>query len=326
MKKEIEPMPSEQALAEVSVAWQLSSLTFVRKMENIVYRATKDGNEVFVRFSSPLRRKKSDILTELHWIFYLRDCNLPVPNLVKDNDGAMSRTVADQGQSFEVCVFEKMHGVHPTKVQVQDSGFLRKLGSLLATVHNVTEHYQPLSDCHREEWHHERGFRHAETAIKVTTNELMKSKFVRAREWLQQLPKSQRNYGLIHGDWGSQNLFVDSHQNIYVIDFDDSCYHWHVFDLAIAIYALTLQNDEHPHVEHEMLRWVDNLVEGYRLVRLLDDEEVNQIPMMIDFAYVRLYFWIEDHQRLDTFSDNVKPNVEKLKVWLEKKLASSSRL
>jgi Ser/Thr protein kinase RdoA (MazF antagonist) len=59
---------------------------------------------------------------------------------------------------------------------------------------------------------------------------------------------------LIHGDFGETNYrYQDARLNIF--DFDDCCYHWFVYDLAITIY---------PHGwRKEGLQLLDWLLEGY---------------------------------------------------------------
>jgi Ser/Thr protein kinase RdoA (MazF antagonist) len=199
---------------------------------------------------------------------------------------------------------------------------LHSLGALIAAMHLKTELYKPSISVLRETWDKERGFRHAHCALSRTTNTFMKAKFLEAHQWLLSLKQSMENYGLIHADFVSHNLFIDEAQIIHVIDFDDSCYHWHAFDLAIVIYHLALDDSREVSSAEENI-WLEHLLEGYRSVHPLNENEAKNISKFVNFACLRLYFWIEDHQHLDTFMDDAKPHVEKLKKWAEARIRNS---
>lgn len=323
MNKQHEPMPTAKLLLEICASLRLSHLEFVRKMENIVYRAHRDGEVVYLRLTSPLRRKKSELIAELHWIEFLKNNGLPVVNVIENDDLELVKTFVDDECRFEAVMFRQVLGRHPEKNEVGETNFLHKLGSLIATMHLTTEQYKEMPGCTREHYNNERGFRHAEKAWSRTSNVFMRENFVRARDWLQGLEKNKKNYGLIHADIASHNLFIDDKETIHVIDFDDSCYHWQAFDLALVIYHLAL-NLEIMEVSQEESLWLTSLVDGYRRVRALDDVEIANIPRFIEFATLRLYFWIEDHQYLQTFTEDAKTRVLNIKSWAEARIKDSS--
>jgi Ser/Thr protein kinase RdoA (MazF antagonist) len=314
--KENEPLPSGRMLADICSAWQLSDLRFVRKMENIVYRASKNQETVYLRLTSPLRRDPSQILAELDWILFLQKNGLPVVDVIRNERGSFVETFTDGEIRFEACLFRSITGLHPSHGQARHRNFLHDLGALVATMHNATELYEAPIGIHREVWYEERGFRHAKQAVSRTSNIFMKENFDNARRWLEGLPQSKQNYGLVHADLITHNLFIDETGRIHVIDFDDSCYHWHVFDLAIILCHLA-DGDEHEKATKEEDIWLEHLLHGYRSVRALDEAEAKNIPKFMHFAHCRLYFWIEDHQRLETFTDNAKIPVEKIKQRAE---------
>ena len=74
------------------------------------------------------------------------------------------------------------------------------------------------------------------------------------KERLRDYPKLDLTFGLIHGDFGETNYRCrDDRLNVF--DFDDCCYHWFVYDLAVTIY---------PHGwRREGLQLLDWLLEGY---------------------------------------------------------------
>jgi Ser/Thr protein kinase RdoA (MazF antagonist) len=128
---------------------------------------------------------------------------------------------------------------------------------------------------------------------------------------------------LIHADCGPSNLFIQADGAISVIDFDDSCYHWFAFDLAVVIYSMAL-NSSHDRFDATEQTWLQNLLSGYRSVRALSEIDDKLIPRFIDFACLRMIFWIEYHENLHTFGDEVLLGVKKIKQWATRRVSELS--
>jgi len=67
----------------------------------------------------------------------------------------------------------------------------------------------------------------SESVVRAEHHQLM--------DWLRGYPRNEQSFGLIHGDFGATNYrYKDG--CLMVFDFDDCCYHWFAYDLAITIY------------------------------------------------------------------------------------------
>lgn len=160
-------------------------------------------------------------------------------------------------------------------------------------------------------------------AAKQSGEHSLRDRLEKSVSWMNSLPRTHQNYGLVHADLGALNLFVEEDDSIGIIDFDDSCYHWFIFDLAIVIFSMAGRFD-HATPQPEEIKWLSELIEGYRIIRPLNQEEVDLIPRFIDFACLRLFFWIEHHQLLNTFHDDAVDKVTHLKEWVKGRGLSSS--
>ncbi len=309
MKHYQERLPSDRLLQRCAEAWDLSNFTFVRKMENIVYSCDQAGGKVFLRLTPPLRRSRREIEAELNWISHLSRSGLNVPHIVANKMGDTILTLDENDQHFEAIVCKEVTGEHPSEKVVQDPIYLRKFGALIAKMHNASH-----DGAHREQWHEERGLRHALMAIATTNETALKARFEDALRWMHSLPKTPETYGLVHADLGALNLFVDADHEISVIDFDDSCYHWFSFDIAIAIYSMA-GRFSHKKPEPIEQTWLKNLLEGYRSVRPLSEEQERHIPKFMQFALLRLIFWFEHLETLQTFHDSALTMVKETKQW-----------
>ncbi len=312
MSQETEEMPSDSTLDICAKAWDLTHITFIRKMENIVFSCLRQGDIVFLRLTTPLRRSKHQIEAELHYLSHLAKAGLRVPKVIQNHQKQSQLTIKDNNQQYEAVVFSQVTGEHPSEKLVVTRDYLKTLGSLIATMHRTSQTYEPLS--HREHWFEERGLRHALEAAKTTSHVQMREKLENLITWINSLKKTPHLYGLVHIDLGASNMFVEPNSSIGIIDFDDSCYHFFAFDLAIVIYSMA-NRFTHPSYNPIEQTWTNHLIEGYKQTRAISDEEIKQIPQWIDFACLRLYFWIEHHETLKTFHDNEIKRVLKMKQW-----------
>lgn len=307
----IETMPSDTILNHSASHWGLSNLVFIRKMENIVYSAERNGEKVFLRLTSPLRRGRFEIEAELNWIEHLAKSDLPVPKIIQNKNGHKIASLTHQKEHFEAVVFAEVKGAHPSKEQASTPLFLQKLGALIAKMHNASE--QHVKDA-REEWYDERGIRHALIACKKTALTDLKEKFNTRITWLKCLPSTEKTYGLIHADLGALNLFLGDDDSISIIDFDDSCYHFFAFDLAIVIYSMA-GKFHHATPQPIEQTWLNELLNGYKSVRNISDVEISWIPKLMEFATLRLIFWIEHHETLGTFHIDAIERIKEMKEW-----------
>ena len=320
MKTEVEPFPNETILKLCAENWGLSELHFVRKMENIVFRGARGKQSYYLRLTTPLRRSREQIEAELDWVEYLRKQGLTVVDLLPDCEGRRLFSIDQDGFRYEAAVFVEMPGKHPDERKAKSPQFLKALGSKIARMHLASEKYEREHPVHRrEEWHNERGIRHALESAEASTNTAMCEKFEQSLALLKGYNTTASQYGLVHTDLGAENLFVQGNENIGIIDFDDSCYHWYAFDLAIVLYSMANRFDLLGESSDEPA-WLSQLLQGYLKHRHLSEQEISKIPIFMDFACLRLYFWIEHHESLGTFREESLEKVTEMKHWAEKRV------
>lgn len=78
---------------------------------------------------------------------------------------------------------------------------------------------------------------------------ILRENLIAGQAWLMIQP--DQPYGLIHGDFETDNLVWDGVQ-LAALDFDDASYAWHAVDIAIAVYDIR--------DDHTRLSW---FLEGY---------------------------------------------------------------
>lgn len=212
MNDNVEQMPTQAVLSLCAESWGLSQIEFVRKMENIVFACDLDGQAVYLRLTTPLRRARAEIEAEIHWMEHLASSGLPVPQIIADRRGRKIVSLQQESQNFEAVVFSAILGEHPSEEIATDSTFLQTLGALIATMHQASQRYNGNHlKVKREEWFEERGLRSALKAAAMSTQSALRRKLEEKVAWMKELPRSCDTYGLIHADpcrsRGAQSLY-----------------------------------------------------------------------------------------------------------------------
>jgi Ser/Thr protein kinase RdoA (MazF antagonist) len=91
-------------------------------------------------------------------------------------------------------------------------------------------------------------------------------------------------YSMIHADLHHGNLLVTT-DVIYVIDFDDAGFGWHIYDLAVALHSYQHRSD------FEDLK--DALIRGYRDERSISESDLKLLPMFLLIRSMATMGWLD---------------------------------
>ena len=105
-------------------------------------------------------------------------------------------------------------------------------GRSLATLHTLARRYSPPG-YRRLRWDEDDVLVNAQAYLPATESSARRE-LSRVQDWLIAQPAGGNEFGLIHGDFCRVNFHYDR-PHITVFDFDDSCYHWFVYDLVCAL-------------------------------------------------------------------------------------------
>lgn len=120
----------------------------------------------------------------------------------------------------------------------------------------------------------------------------VKQKWSEIRSLLIKLPKNRDVFGFIHNDPHSENI-LDDGENLYLIDFDVSNYHWFINDIAIALQSVLFTRSggmERPLMDQEALKYfLNNMLEGYEKENHLDNEWIMRLDLFIAYRRILLF-------------------------------------
>ena len=94
------------------------------------------------------------------------------------------------------------------------------------------------------------------------------------------LPKA-----LIHGDIFTSNIIVTNNKQPIIMDFEEACYYFRIFDIGMASVGLCTRGG--------VLDWdkVQHIVNGYETISPLNKIEKNQLNLFIFYAAMATAFW-----------------------------------
>lgn len=246
------------------------SLKPVEDSANSVYSFVKSGEKRFLRLTPNRLRTKNQIEAELDFVVFLHKNNVNAALPISSDNRRLIERISFGEKSLFACVFEEAKGEHFKYASAESNKeHFRLRGRMLGQIHELSKIYIPHSNFRRFAWH--------DDALLTKINEFLPAsekivwrEYEKLKEQLQDYPKSYQTFGLIHGDFGETNYRYQS-DRLNVFDFDDCCYHWFIYDVAVTIY---------PHGwRKEGLQLLDWLLEGY----------AEKIPIELTLADITMF-------------------------------------
>lgn len=256
---------------------------------NLIYDCQHRERPSILRISFRLDRTRDLIHAELHFIDYLAAQGMGVSIPFVSKNHKYVETVLVEDHPIHMVCFEKVLGVHDQKnggrslETTIDQHYYRKWGVAMGQLHALSKFYKPLSDAEaRPDWFE----LHSESldVDKLIPSEmsLLSEKIHRLLALIGGLPKDKESYGMIHGDFVDKKFTINPlDDTLTVFDFDDSCYFWFAFEIALAWEEVISRADQQK-PENRELFFNENMqafLDGYSEENELPDEWARRIPL-----------------------------------------------
>ncbi|HEV2705446.1 MAG TPA: phosphotransferase [Pyrinomonadaceae bacterium] len=254
------PDKNSRAALEALELWRgdPTSLRHVADSANHVYSFEAAGRTRYLRLAPEASRTREQIEAELDFVEHLARGGVAVSLAVKSVNGERVENIRAERGLFFACVFEEAAG--ETFVFGTDEfneRHFRLRGRTLGRIHALAKNYEPVGARRRFRWDEDYLLRHAESYL-PESEKVVWREFRYLTERLRDYPANAETFGLIHGDFGATNFRITK-DSLTVFDFDDSCYHWDAYDLAVTIYPHGRRSD--------LRRLLAALLEGYAEAR-----------------------------------------------------------
>jgi homoserine kinase type II len=159
-----------------------------------------------------------------------------------------------------------------------DDTMLSQIGVTLAKLHQI-----PAPDWLSD--HHPYGRQTFATVIGSNSHPDYENWLADRSAHLEQHIPSGLPRGLIHGDLFYDNVLVEGGQFQAIIDFEEACHYYSVFDLGMAILGLCAQGTTFA------LNKARALLTGYQQVRQLEAAEKATLQLFVEYAAIATSFW-----------------------------------
>ena len=291
---------AERALDE----WDIRTvqLELISISENTVFRVDTDASETYVlRIHRPGYHTLAELNSEQQWTAALKRAGIgvPLPRLTRDGRGYATLPVPKSTETRHVGIVEWFEGVTLSSImdQAPDMEALalhfNQLGRIAARIHNQAVGWQIPADFQRHAFDAD-GFM-GDTPfwgpfwilpeMKAAEREHILNARRAIHRVLSDYGKEGGTYSLIHADLHPDNLLVNGEQ-LHVIDFDDSGFGWHQYEIAVALDAYR----KPPHFEVAR----DALIAGYRSERALSEAAIELLPMFLLIRSLALLGWLHE--------------------------------
>ena len=292
-----------RAVADLALPeWDLrvAKVELVSRSENVVFRVdTEDERSYALRVHRPGYHTLAELESESLWTSALNEAGVgaPVAEPTRAGNHYAVVGVPDTDEVRHVGVIPWFAGV-PMNEMIdkavdgadRDAHF-EQLGRLMATMHEQALAWHPPADFERHSLDAdglmgESPFWGRFWDIPEITDE-QRATLTAARLWmyarLSEYGKDPGTYSMIHADLRSANILVDE-DRVFVIDFDDAGFGWHLYDMAVALLDYATSPN------YESIR--DALIAGYRSKRPITDEELALLPMFLVIRTLASLGWL----------------------------------
>ncbi|MDG2284285.1 MAG: phosphotransferase [Alphaproteobacteria bacterium] len=293
---------ARQALAMFGV--EPADLRFINLSENVTFRAidSRGGSPLVLRLHRPGYHDIVALRSEHMWIRALVQAGIPAPEplLTPAGESFARVEITATGEQRWAGLARWAEGELLADVVARETdaaantAYFEKVGAIMAAMHDQAIGWTPPADFQRHmldadglmgakpfwgPFWDQAMLSPAERGMLLKTRD-------RLHAALTRYGKSIRTFSMIHADLHPYNVLIDG-ARMAVIDFDDSGFGWHQYDLAAAIAT----HQDRP--DFAMIR--DACIVGYRSVRSISDEDLTLLPMFLlirDMAHLGWY-----HQR-----------------------------
>jgi len=260
--------PSLAEMLVINWAYDVTSLEmfqYFRISANAIYPFKINGEVCFLRCSPTSEKLHENVLAELEFIDYLRDAqyNALEPVLSKTGDEWIQKSTP--WGDYYASVFKRVKGEQISKTSLDDE-IVFAYGTALGQLHKISSEYTSPKT---RRWAHADIFNWIEAVLfDLGIEGPPLEELAILRGYFSRLAIHPDNYGLIHYDFETDNVFYDGvTKSCSVIDFDDAMYHWYVMDIVQALKSLQDELSEGDYVQKKTI-----FITGYESEFCIDQD------------------------------------------------------
>jgi len=307
-----EQEPSSEHLNAAQSYWELTKFPiFHRYLANHIYFTASFSGDLVLRLTPADHRTKSEVVAEISFMDYLARKDFPLAIPVLSKNGLLVEEISFGNNIFFATAFKKIEGARATDEESLEPNFLFKWGAYLAQlhVHSIVFENTEASQHRRPEWEFD-AVKVKAVSFSKSSSSMASTRLQECVDWLSRLDKKNENYGLIHGDLHLGNFFVVDGQ-IVSFDYDDSCYHWFLYDIAACL-STVLKIAKN---ESDRQQIIATFFKGYESVRPVSQQWRNRFEYFYQYRLALVFNWMNAMISEGRFSSHTIENWKSVEPW-----------
>ncbi len=290
-------------------------LSMFRISSNAIYPYMDNGALCYLRLSPAVEKREENLLGELEFIEYLRENNYPAHEPIRADNGKLLLEISTERENFYACAFKGVSGSQIEDTDCSDD-VIFAYGKALGQLHRLSQSYAPKTKV----WQYSDAL--DAMHFSLTTNHAPKyilDEYNSVCGALSALTATKENFGLIHYDFETDNVFYDERTgSCSVIDFEDGMYNWYAADIVKAYDSLA---DSLMGARLENAKAI--FAKGYGTERPFSRENERLMPLLRRFCELNRYSGIV--RVIDEAFTNEASWMTALKLKLRKDAAEYER-
>ena len=280
------------------------NVELIAHSENVTFRVAVRGadTDYVLRLHRPGYNTIEQLKSERVWTQALKDAGMSVPDSLLtrrgeyfvpiDIPGVATQCYAGMTTWIEGSTLNDYLETHSDREE--RARYFRRIGELAAAIHNQSTNWETppgfarprldLDGLLGEAPRWGRFWEHAD--LTAAEQKLLRRARKRIHATLSDYGERPDNFSLIHADLHPDNIVYDG-ESLALIDFDDSGYGWHMYEIASALIEYRFAPG------FGALR--DALLEGYREHRPLAAQDADMLPAFLLIRGMAIMGWF--HQR-----------------------------
>lgn len=262
----------------------------LRYSVNKNYKIVCSERSLFLRVYRPGKESREQIQAEHEFLDYLKKNGLGVAApLTLTNGRSLGEFQSPLGTTY-FALFDFLDGAPPADL----SGFCLKWGRSLGRLHGLSRDFGGIRKKHeRRLWSEASWVVNSERLLKEVTPKEKISSLLNERDgvldYLNSLPASVNEFGVVHYDFHQGNILV-ANDNIQILDFDDCCRSWFVWDFALPMHRLG------GHMSTRGAEQKAKFVQGYQEEIDLSSEWESSIRIFERIRHLFMVCWLAERR------------------------------
>ena len=243
-------------------------------IENTNYRVTTSQN-TFILTIFEKRVNVAEIPFFIELQHHLSNKNIKCPHPIANHAGQFINTIENKP-----CVI--MSFLAGKKINEVKSHHCYQVGQLIAKIHQLTQDFSlsRQNNLHQKYWKDifDKCQNNYNNRYLKLLQKLEKEIQFLEKNWPINLPS-----GIIHADVFQDNVFFENNKLSGLIDFYFSCNDFYAYELAICINAWSFDKNGKFNYNN-----FSSLLQGYQSLRILSKKEINDLPILLRGATMRI--------------------------------------